>query len=610
MPAAWSGRVIRLELNGVNFACDLTIDDRHVGRHIGGWVAFAFDITGFVEPGREARLRIDVTGRRLAPIVDERGKPRWPIGQPSQPELDGRFAGIVDDLYLRAYGRCHIEDAFVQPSWRERCLVVDYTLVNTSDADVTARVEAEALLEAGGDVEQRWNGPEVRLAAGERRVVRARYEWPAPKPWWPDDPVLYGLRSRLLSGRAEIDHEQRRFGFREIWIEGNQYVLNGVRINLWGDYTLYGQERYWPGDHGPEAFPETVRKLQGLNVRILRWHKQPPPQFTFDVTDSLGLLVCAESAINGAEGNALWAGMDRPTFKANALRWIEPWVKGNRNHPSLVIWSAENEFGGFHQRVFSDRETLGLGREIARHDPTRSVCYDGDQEVGGATINYHYPEGYDKVPEGSIYSWAPLVYPDKPTGAGEILHVGAELEPTPERERIYDGNKLALGFWLRGLRYVGFTDFRPAIYRWARKELSSPRVQAIRNAYAPVALFDREYDDLDRRRFADGRLPQLAAGQAVERTLVLYNDEFRGTALEARVRLRAGGRLLAEAALTLEVPLGGRVEIPCRFVVPGGCPRLQMVLAAAKDGRERFCEERVFDLTAGEAGGECALTLG
>jgi beta-galactosidase len=573
-------------------------------------VPFAFDVTGSVRPGGRARLVLDVTGRRLAPIVDRAGKPLWPIGQPSQPELDGRFAGIVDDVFLRAYGICHIEDAFLRPSWRERCLVVDYTLVNAGDSDETVRLEAEAGLESAGQVEQRWKGPEVRLAAGERRVAQARYDWPSPRPWWPDDPALYTLRSRLFAGGREVDSEQRRLGFREIWIEGNQYVLNGVRLNLWGDYTLYGQERYWPGEHGPEVFAETVRKLQKLNVRILRWHKQPPPQFTFDVTDSLGLLVCAESAINGAEGNALWAGMDRPAFKRNALRWIGPWVKGSRNHPSLVIWSAENEFGAFHQRVFSDRETLGLGEEIARHDPTRPVCFEGDQEVGGRTINYHYPEGFDKVPEGSIYSWASLVYPDKPTGAGEILHVGAELEPTPERERIYDGNKWALGLWLRGMRYVGFTDFRPAIYRWARKELSSPRVEAIRNAYAPVALFDKEYDDLDRSALADGRCPVLTAGGRVERTLLLYNDEFRDTGVQARVALRADGRLLAEAAISVEVPLGGRVEIPCRFTVPGGCSRLEMVLAAAKGGSERFREARAFDVQGRDEAGDCALDLG
>ncbi|MBD3293580.1 MAG: hypothetical protein GF393_11705, partial [Armatimonadia bacterium] len=496
VPAAWSNRVVRLEFEAVNFSCELFVNDRLVGRHVGGWVPFAVDVSDAVTPGESFSLRLEVKGRRLPPYADGEGYPRWPVGQPSQPELDSRFAGIVDTVWLRAYGEVHLEDAFIQPSWRERQLVVDYTLVNSSAEDRELRIVAEAIAEDDGTVAGSFEGPKVSLRPGERKRVRAVYAWNDARLWWPDDPFLYGLRTRLVDSAAEdtiLDQEQRRFGFREIWIEGNQYVMNGVRINLFGDYTLYGQERYWPGEHGPEVFAGTIRKLKDLNIRILRWHKQPPPRFTLDMTDALGLLVCAESAINGAEGNTIWQHIDRAAFKANAMRWIEPWVRGSRNHPSLVIWSAENEFGAYHQRVFADIQTRGLGRAIEALDPTRSVCYDGDQEVGGATINYHYPEGYDRVPSGSIYSWAPLVYADKPTGLGEVLHIGAELEPTIEKQRVYERNKWHLGFWLRGWRYCGFTDVRPAIYRWARKELAAHRVDLIRKAMAPVALFDKHY---------------------------------------------------------------------------------------------------------------------
>ncbi len=609
VPASWKDRVVRLEFDGVNFSCEIFVDGRLAGRHVGGWVPFAVDITGVATPGSSFALRVDVKGRRLPPYADERGYPLWPVGQPSRTELDPRFAGIVDTVWLRAYGRVHVEDAFVQPSWRDKALVVDYTLVNATSSEARVRLDAEAVREGSAQAEASFGGPEVALAAGERRVVQVRYPWAEPALWWPDRPVLYSLRTRLLSGRSVLDEERRRFGFREIWIEGNRYRLNGVPMNPWGDYTLYGQERYWPGEYGPEVFADTIRKLQSLNVRILRWHKQPPPQFCLDMSDAMGLMIVAESAINGAEGNGLWAEMNRPVFKANSLRWIEPWIKGSRNHPSIVIWSAENEFGGFHQRVFRDIEMKRIGERIRQLDPTRPVCFDGDQEVGGATIDYHYPEGYDKVPTGGIYSWAPLVYPDKPTGLGEVLHIGAELEPTIERLRVYERNKWHLGFWLRGWRYVGFTNVRPAIYRWARKELASARVELIRKAYSPVALFDREYDDLDVDAYAAGVYPVLAAGSTTERTLVLYNDDFRGTALEARVALRSGGRLWAEAGIEREVPVGERVEMPCRFTVPGGVSRLEMVLSVLKDGAVRFEEVRPFQVR-GDAQGRADLRLG
>ena len=70
--------------------------------------------------------------------------------------------------------------------------------------------------------------------------------------------------------------------------------------------------------------------------------------------------------------------------------------------------------------------------------PTRPVGYDGDtgrsnpvanpdpRELqknrirAAALVDYHYPEAYNQEPTGSIYSWSHLVFPDKPTGAGEM----------------------------------------------------------------------------------------------------------------------------------------------------------------------------------------------
>jgi hypothetical protein len=555
------------------------------------------DLTPFVAAGKTFDLKIEVSGRRMPPYADQRGYPLWPIGQPSQPEIDARFAGIVDTVWLRAYGAVRIEDAFIKLSWRKKSIEVAYTLVNGTTAPATFRIEADAILEATGATEATFAGPEATLAAGETRVVEAVFPWKDAKAWWPDDPVLYGLGSSLVSGKKTLDSELRRFGFREIWIEGNRYLLNGIPTRMWGDYTLYGQERYWPGEHGPEVFEQTIRKLKDLNIRLFRWHKQPPPQYVLDMSDAAGLMIVAESAINGAEGESIWSKMDQATFRRNALAWIEPWVKANRNHPSIVQWSAWNEFGGWHARVFRDIDGRMLGERIKSLDPTRSVVCDGDQNVGIETVDYHYPEGYDKVPSGGIYDWASLVYLDKPTGMGEVLHIGAELEPTPDKLRIYEANKWMLPFHIRGWRYVGFTGYRPSIYRWARKELHSHRLQLLRNAFAPVALFDREYDDCDVMAYAAGRYPQLIAGETAERVLVLYNDEWKGTKLSAEAALTADGVVVAEASIDCEVPLGERIELSLRLKLPGGLgPRVALRLRVRKDGTERFAEDRPFDV--------------
>ena len=60
---------------------------------------------------------------------------------------------------------------------------------------------------------------------------------------------------------------------------------------------------------------------------------------------------------------------------------------------------------------------------FARTTPTRPVIHDGDEDLNGLakTFNWHYPEGYEQLPKGSIYSWVSKVQASKPTGIGEFL---------------------------------------------------------------------------------------------------------------------------------------------------------------------------------------------
>ena len=66
--------------------------------------------------------------------------------------------------------------------------------------------------------------------------------WPNPRYWWPEDPHLYVLQTELRPARPRrlrrhpalglIDRRLDRFGFRELWIDGIAFVLNGTRVKI------------------------------------------------------------------------------------------------------------------------------------------------------------------------------------------------------------------------------------------------------------------------------------------------------------------------------------------------------------------------------------------
>ncbi|MBC7366349.1 MAG: hypothetical protein H7343_05970 [Undibacterium sp.] len=610
VPAAWAGRIVQLEFGAVNFIARVFIDDTQVGENIGGWCPFALDVTRLAVPGRTFRLRVEVKGPKHAPIADAAGNSAWPVGGWKD------RGGIADDVWLRAYGAVHITDAFIQTSVERQTLTVAYTLRNA-----TAETRPIALAAETSGI--KLSCPPVTLAAGEVKTVTLSAPAGDLALYWPDRPSLHLLLSRVVDAAsgAELDRETRRFGFREITLKGNQFYWNGVRANLYGDYQVFGDTWYVDSAklHSPQAWPATVDRIKAMNLRVLRWHHNPVPAYLLDVADEKGLLICSEAANYGRDFHQK---SDRALYVTHALKTIAPWIRAERNHPSIYLWNATNEMTHSFTGPFAPPSLVPLGEEIARLDPTRPVGYDGDtgrsnpvanpdpkdlqrnRITESALVDYHYPEAYNKEPTGSIYGWANIVFPDKPTGSGEMLHTRS---PLPEMQTAMERNTWWLGVWLRGLRFTDWTNVKPACWWFTDADLASDdparrqRTLNLRNALAPVALFDKAYDDLGIAPYVTGAtpggtLPVLIAGAAERRTLIVYNDEFRDSVVTIEVTLQSGGKTLAVGRTEFTVELGSHREIPCAFRVPataaGG--ELAMVLRTSKRGALHFEEVRRF----------------
>jgi hypothetical protein len=587
VPESWNGKHIELVFRQVNYSVKVFVNGQLEGSHVGGWVPFAVDLSDRAKPGSDFDLRVEVKSSTVPPYADEEKRPLWPVGTYN---FDGTFAGIIDDVWLRAYGEVGIHDAFIRTSVRDHAIEVDYTLVNHSGNPRQVRIRGEAVSIDDGKVECALNSDPIVIEAGATRMVTVRKSWKDPRLWWPDQPRLYQLRSRVIDKAAVVDREARRFGFREITISTNQYFLNGIRANLWGDSI----PRSWTDQKRitPEAWPATLDMLKNdLNQRIIRWHQFPPSDYLLDVADEKGLMIIEESALYARP----WTQTNQQKVIDNMRQtWIPEWIHAHRGHPSIVLWSAENEdykcVGGF-----SPEQLQSLSETIRLHDGTRPVIHDGDEDLNGLarTFNWHYPEGYERLTSGSIYSWAGKVQPSKPTGIGEFL-------ACPWVEKMKPQVFWWHGTWCRGLRYLNFTDIRPFVMTWAWDGKQPEAKANLRRSFSPVALFDKAYDDLGIEPLMTERYPSLQSGSRAERVLVLYNDEFRGTKLTVEVELASGGQTHARGKRTYDLPLGEHRDIPVAFDVPATTGPAELILSVRKDGKVRFTETKEFHVPHGE----------
>ncbi len=90
---------------------------------------------------------------------------------------------------------------------------------------------------------------------------------------------------------------------------------------------------------GPEYVRQWFQQLKDLNMNYVRMHTFPHPDYFFDIADEMGILLCEESALHGS-GQAGW---DTPELWPRAEAHVRRIVRRDKNHPSLVIYSVENE---------------------------------------------------------------------------------------------------------------------------------------------------------------------------------------------------------------------------------------------------------------------------
>jgi len=589
---AWKDKVIKVEFEGVNHIAEVYVNDIHLSTHLGGWTPFSVDVTDMVEPGDTFNLKVIVKGGDQEPIVDAEGNPQWPVGWSGH---QSRW-GIIFDVWLRAYGKVYIQDTYIQTSWRNKEIITRYEVFNTTDKDHTFRIFGKVRGDSDNEVAINLASELLKIGPGQRQVVSITEKWENPRPWNPETPNLYILTSGILLRDNEsnpvIDQESRRFGFREIWIEGNELRFNGHRLNLRGTSINTHGQGYNRGRYDfitPETWNRTIDRLQYLNISCVRFHQQPPSKRIIEIADERGLLVIEESPMYARR---YILDCNNEIYFNNGLKWLVPWVKDRRNNPSVIMWSSENEIGRNWLRWFSDKQLKTLADTIRRHDPTRPVIAEGDLDIDDDFFSLHYPEGVGKTVTGSIYSWDTLVSKEKPTGIGEFLFGRT------------DGKEWWHGTWCRGLRYVNVDQIMPYTLKWSWVVDSTTAVyENLKRSFSPVALFDKEYDDLGIEVLRNGEYPSFKEGEKLTRHLVLYNDDFSGSIIDIEVRLVADGKMIKNDISTINLPLGEHIDIDVDVQVPDvETDILDVVLLARKKGKLRFEETLHFGLEKSSTG--------
>lgn len=326
------------------------------------------DVTDLLRPG-ENELAVFLTEFKTFPHP-ETGKLHL-IDVPWGGVMAQEEAGIWQDVLIEWRPSVHIADITIRTSTRQNTLTV-ITAVHNAGTDTFHGTLRHAVSGAHVALPE----ADVSLMPGETRTYTQTTHWTNYTPWCPEQPHLYWLSSTLTGvGEASpCDVQHTRFGFREVWIEGHRMMLNG-RPQRW--YGEWGHKTH-PHALRPEYVRQWFRQLKDLNMNYVRMHTFPHPDYFLDIADEMGILVCQETALHGSGPR----GWETPELWPRAEAHIRRIVRRDKNHPSLVLYSVENEMRWSLNIVPGAKERLpGLRALFNMLDPTRPAYHEGDTSL-------------------------------------------------------------------------------------------------------------------------------------------------------------------------------------------------------------------------------------
>ena len=488
VPADWSAKSadIILDLSRVRHYSRVYLgrpgkDLRPVGEHWGMRTPFRIRLTDAAVPGGEYSLAI-YTHNCFGRYAHPSGKM---LSGSAVRALDTLFwytgaatVGVEGDVWLRLEPRLRIEDIYVVPSLRtgQKKLAVDVTVRNDTDQPEAVRLDWRVTREGRVELDL----PPATLHVGPRssQVMHAISRWEAAVVWGRPpygQPVLYFLQATLQregpSGVA--DRQVARFGFREVWADGDKLLLNGQPLFPWGDHSVpYVHERQW-----------LTRKLPDLaasGVSIIEHHRYDAPPVLYDVADEMGTFVVSSNFCVGS--SQVPAGLSPDELKLVVERHLDvadTWIRRDRNHPSILFWDVTD--------TWAPEFCIPLMRKVKSLDKSRivEVTYnDSPKEMVELIDTYRLFSGREQIEAAIAKIRADKALPVKPIRVGEagIFAKGswAYDEEPPMLPGWLDFVKSLPGRNIRGLQTFFITDMD---YRGFTKEvpgmLSAPLLPKI-----------------------------------------------------------------------------------------------------------------------------------
>ena len=367
VPESYRDRKVGVEFDGVYQLSEVWINGEYLGKRPYGYIGFYYDLSPHLKYGGDNVIAVK---------ADNSHQPncRWYSG-----------SGIYRHTWLLVTNLVHVAHcgtfvATPQVDLGSAMVQIKTRVQNESQSAAQCRITSTILDRDGNPAEGAQVSESRSIAAnGEYEFVQ-QIRVVQPNLWSPDNPYLYKVRTSVMDQGS--DSYDTAFGIRRAEFDVDRgFLLNGKQVRL------NGVCLHHDGGSVGAAVPERIweRRLEILKAMgcnsIRTAHNPYAPEF-LDLCDKLGFLVMNEvfdewKQAKTREGYGNY-------FDEWSERDVTAFVRRDRNHPCVALWSAGNEIG--EQVAVNGAEMLKRLVDIFhKEDPTRPVTMGCDRIAANLT---------------------------------------------------------------------------------------------------------------------------------------------------------------------------------------------------------------------------------
>ncbi|BDD01256.1 glycoside hydrolase family 2 TIM barrel-domain containing protein [Persicobacter psychrovividus] len=361
VPTDWRHKKVSLNFEGVAIKCEIYVNDRYVGEHLGGYTAFYKDIEGLLNFGEENQLAIKTDNSENL--------------QFTTPPVAGDFSmfgGIHRNVFLVTKNKLYFDHNFYGASG----VFFQNTGLKNNKAQFNISTHYRQELPFDRQVIFRHqilnkNQKVIWKTAVTKRTHSGDIShWETDskvnniQPWSIDNPYLYTLKSQIIDAKDNkvIDEIEQKIGFRTVSISQQKGVLlNNKPIKLQG-VARHQQYHHQGSALTDDQHQKDMVLAKDLGSNFVRISHYPHSPEIYKACDSLGMVSWSEiPCVN-------WVPFGQP-FLDNSRTMMREMIYQNYNHPSVIIWGYHNEIWQAHEEAVLHAKAM---EQISKQtDPSR-----------------------------------------------------------------------------------------------------------------------------------------------------------------------------------------------------------------------------------------------